>query len=47
LRRGFSKAKKASIEGKPGIVESPGKFIIALSISLSVISSVAASSYCS
>jgi len=34
------------MEGKPGMVESPGKLIIALSMSLSVISSVAASSYC-
>ena len=29
FNKGFNKAKKASIEGKPGIVESPGKLIIA------------------
>jgi hypothetical protein len=43
----LSKDKNASIDGKPGIVESPGKLIIAFSMSLSVISSVAGSSYCS
>jgi len=42
LRRGFKIARKASIEGKPGIVESPGKFIMAFWISLSEIYSVAA-----
>jgi len=47
LSKGLSKAKKASIDGKPGIVESPGKLIMALSISLSVRSSVAGSSYSS
>lgn len=30
LSKGLSNAKKASIDGKPGIVESPGKLIIAL-----------------
>jgi len=40
------RARKASIEGNPGIVDSPGKFLIAISMSLSVMSSVAASSYC-
>jgi hypothetical protein len=37
-------ARKASIDGNPGIVDYPGKFIIVFSISLSVISYVAASS---
>ena len=44
---GFKRAKKASMDGKPGIVESPGKLIMALSISLSESSSVAGSSYSS
>ena len=46
FNKGFKRAKKASIEGKPGM-ESPGKLIIALSMSLSVNYSVADSSYCS
>lgn len=47
LSKGFNKAKKASMDGKPGIVESPGKFIIAFWISLSSSSAVAGSSNCS
>jgi hypothetical protein len=35
------------MDGKPGIVESPGKFIIAFWISLSSSSAVAGSSNCS
>jgi hypothetical protein len=29
FNNGFNNERKASIEGKPGIVESPGKLIIA------------------
>jgi hypothetical protein len=46
LRSGFRRAKNASIDGKPGIVESPGKLIIAFWISLSSSSEVAGSSNC-
>ena len=47
LSNGESRAKKASMEGKPGMVESPGKFVRAFSISLSFSNDVAVSSYCS